>query len=215
MPPTRYFTPSEVAAHNVPSDCWISYLGKVYDLSPLCDQFSGDILLKPIVASSGKDISHWFNEETKDLKTHVDIITGCIFPYTPMGRFVHVPPSCPRSDWPNNFGIPWWKDEKYLVGVLSKKTRHIRIINTLTLQEQTVEVCAEETMNDILKRYLPYNSHASSYTWKYFGNNLDMNKTLLENGINDESEDFFELRMDEDEFLPPISLYFNDDLTES
>ena len=83
------------------------------------------------------------------------------------------------------------------------------------LPSLSLQICAEETMNDILKRYLPYNSHASSYTWKYFGQNLDMNKTLLENGINDESEDFFELRMDEDEFLPPISLYFNDDLTES
>lgn len=78
-----------------------------------------------------------------------------------------------------------------------------------------MQVCAEETMGDILKRYLPYNSHADSYTWKYFGKNLDMKKTLLENGVEDESEEFFELRMDEDEFLPPISLYFNDDLTES
>ena len=67
-------------------------------------------------------------------------------------------------------------------------------------------------MNEILKRYLPYNSHAASYTWKYFGNNLDMTKTLEANGVTDEGEDFFELRMDEDEFLPPIiSLYFNDD----
>ena len=77
------------------------------------------------------------------------------------------------------------------------------------------KVCAEETMDEILRRYLPYNSHASSYTWKYFGNNLDMNKSLEENGINDESEEFYDLRLDEDEFLPPISLYFNDDLTES
>ena len=42
-----------------------------------------------------------------------------------------------------------------------------------------------------------------------------MTKTLEANGVTDEGEDFFELRMDEDEFLPPISLYFNDDLTEA
>ena len=42
-----------------------------------------------------------------------------------------------------------------------------------------------------------------------------MTKTLEENGIRDEGEDFFELGMDEDEFLPPIHLYFNDDLTET
>lgn len=76
-------------------------------------------------------------------------------------------------------------------------------------------MCAEETMFEILKRYLPYNSHATSYTWKYFGNTLNMHKNLEENGINDESDEFFDLRLDEDEFLPPISLYFNDDLTES
>lgn len=28
---------------------------------------AGDILLKPIVANAGKDISHWFNPETKDV----------------------------------------------------------------------------------------------------------------------------------------------------
>jgi len=77
------------------------------------------------------------------------------------------------------------------------------------------QVCAEETMHEILKRYLPYNSHAASYTWKFFGNSLDMNKTLEGNGVTDEGGDFFDLRMDEDEFLPPISLYFNDDLTEA
>ena len=32
-----------------------------------------------------------------------------------------------------------------------------------------VQVCSEETMNEILQRYLPTNSHAKSYTWKYNG----------------------------------------------
>ena len=41
-----------------------------------------------------------------------------------------------------------------------------------------------------------------------------MTKTLQQNGISDESEAFYELNMDEDEFLPAIHLYFNDDLTE-
>ena len=69
-------------------------------------------------------------------------------------------------------------------------------------------------MDEILKRYLPYNSHATSYTWKYFGRNLDMDKTLEENGVEDEAEEMYQLQMDQDEFLPPINLYFNDDLTE-
>ena len=46
------------------------------------------------------------------------------------------------------------------------------------------------------------------------GKNLDMTKTLKQNGIQDESEAFYELNIDEDDFLPAIHLYFNDDLTE-
>ena len=38
----RFYTPTEVAAHNVSSDCWVSYLGKVYDLTPLCQEHSGE-----------------------------------------------------------------------------------------------------------------------------------------------------------------------------
>ena len=70
-------------------------------------------------------------------------------------------------------------------------------------------------MREILQRYLTYNSHAGSYTWKFFGCNLDMSKTLEQNGIADESKEFFDVRMDEGEFLPPITLYFEDDLTEA
>lgn len=86
MSRARYYTPSEVAAHNSSSDCWVSLLGKVYDLTPLCEEHTGsitrsnasvtmigpctllgNILLKPIVTNAGKDISHWFDPKTKDV----------------------------------------------------------------------------------------------------------------------------------------------------
>ena len=41
-----------------------------------------------------------------------------------------------------------------------------------------LQVCSEESMMEILQRYLVYNSHANSYTWKYNGKNLDINQTL-------------------------------------
>ena len=72
--------------------------------------------------------------------THIDPLSGCVKYYTPRGRFVHVPPPCPRTDWTNDFGRPWWRDTQYEVGLLSVKTRWIRIINTLTSQEQGLEV---------------------------------------------------------------------------
>ncbi|XP_071945079.1 cytochrome b5 domain-containing protein 1-like [Antedon mediterranea] len=211
----RYYTPNEVLAHSTLQDIWISFLGKVYNLTPLCEKYTGDVLLKPIVAEAGKDISHWFDKKTKDIRSHVDPITACTFPYAPHGRFVHIPPPCPRTDWANDFGRPWWKDDSYCIGILSAKTRLIKIINTLTSQENVIQVCSEETMKEIESRYLTWNEHADSYTWKYNGVNLDMNKTLDENDIKDEDEEFYKLSMTDDEFLPAIHLYFNDDLTEA
>ncbi|XP_067827929.1 cytochrome b5 domain-containing protein 1 [Heptranchias perlo] len=211
---SRYYTTNEVAVHNTIDDLWVSYLGKVYDLSPLIEQLKGDVLLKPILEAAGQDISHWFDEKSKDVRIEIDQFTNCQKYHTPRGRFVHIPPPLPQSDWFNDFGKPWWKDPQYEVGFLSVKTRHIRIINTLTSQEQVIEVCSEETMNDILDRYLTYNAHAASYTWKYNGEKLKMDRTLEENGIEDEDEMFYDLQLEPDDFRQSILLYFNDDLTE-
>ena len=79
---------------------------------------------------------------------------------------------------------------------------------------QLLQVCSEETMSEILARYVKYNAHAASYTWKYNSINLEMNKTLEENSIPDEDEEFYKLSMNDDTFLQAIHLYFNDDLTE-
>lgn len=47
----------------------------------------------------------------------------------------------PRTDWSCDFEKPWWTDdEKYYVGRLSAKTRKLRIVNTLTLDEHLMEV---------------------------------------------------------------------------
>lgn len=69
-------------------------------------------------------------------------------------------------------------------------------------------------MWEILRRYLPHNAHAASYTWKYEGVNLDMDKTLEQNKIPDEDVEFYQLNLDSDLYTPGILLYFNDDLTE-
>ena len=74
------------------------------------------------------------------IRTHVDPQTGCTIAYTPHGRFLHIPPPCPSSDWANDFGRAWWRDDCYCIGTLSSKTRFIRVINTLTSQEQVIEV---------------------------------------------------------------------------
>jgi len=77
------------------------------------------------------------------VRTHVDPVTHCVIPYSPHGRFVHVAPPYPSSDWANDFGAPWWRDGSYIIGNLSKKTRLVKVVNTLTSQEHVIEVsCA-------------------------------------------------------------------------
>ena len=53
----------------------------------------------------------------------------------------------------------------------------------LTKNDDILEVCSEETMNEILDRYIDLNEHSASYTWKRLGRPLDMEKTLEENDI--------------------------------
>lgn len=40
----KYFTPTEVGAHNTADDLWVSFLGKVCDLTPLMQQYKGERL---------------------------------------------------------------------------------------------------------------------------------------------------------------------------
>ena len=42
-----------------------------------------------------------------------------------------------------------------------------------------------------------------------------MTKTLEQNGVKDEDEEFYELNFNEEDWLPAIHVYFNDDLTEA
>ncbi|KAL8557948.1 Cytochrome b5 domain-containing protein 1 [Nucella lapillus] len=146
---------------------------------------------------------------------YVDPETGCRAPHTPQGRFLHVPLPYPDSSWSTDLGRPWWKDLTLCVGSLTRKSQFINIVNTLTSQQHVVEVCSEETIDDILQRYLFYNAHAASYTWKYEQKPLIMNKTLSENHILDEDEDFYNLSIDDNIFRQTVHLYFNDDLTEA
>ncbi|KAJ7324807.1 hypothetical protein JRQ81_017827 [Phrynocephalus forsythii] len=57
---SRYYTLCEVSVHNRPWDFWVSFLGRVYDLSPLAVANQGDILMKPILEDAANDT--WKNE---------------------------------------------------------------------------------------------------------------------------------------------------------
>ena len=147
-------------------------------------------------------------------KTHIDPETGRKQWLAPTGRYLHMPPEGPDSAWSSSeFIVPWWQDERYCIGKLSKCTRNIRIVNTLTKHDNIVEVASEETINEILDRYLVINAHAASYTWKRLGKVLDMAKNLDQNGIVDDTEEMKQLGLPTEEYVPALHLYFNDDLT--
>ena len=39
---SKYFTPNEVSIHNTAKDIWVSFLGKVYDLTPFVELNAGN-----------------------------------------------------------------------------------------------------------------------------------------------------------------------------
>lgn len=215
----RYFTPDEIKIHNMANDCYVSIFYEVFDLTHFIQE-NYSSLMDPIIKSAGTDISHWFDPITKDPKTCVLEGTSLKSYFCPLGLFPNIPPAFPDAEWNYKFDIPWWKNSNFKIGHLTKKTRMIKIMNTLTEHVDLIEVCSEETIYEILDRYKAYNDHAESYTWKRLQRKLDMELTLDENEIFDESEDHFaiyniEAKEDEDEYIPIIHLYFNDDLTEA
>ena len=100
---------------------------------------------------------------------------------------------------------------------LTKKQRLVKVINMLNHSEDVIQTCQEEAISDILNRYLDYNKHAQSYTFKALKDDqivpLDMTKTLEENGVLDETETFYELGINDDFYIPVLHIYYNDDLT--
>lgn len=77
----------------------------------------------------------------RQLKSQTHLLTGCKTLYTPIGRFLDVPPPLPRADWKQSQAAkPWWVDQANCMGYLSKKTRNIRILNMLTKDEHVLEV---------------------------------------------------------------------------
>lgn len=129
----EFFLPSEVAVHNTHVDCWVSYNGGVYDLTDLCKIWAGKREIQPVLAHAGKDISHWFDHETNDIKHHVHPITGVLVPYCPHGPIPDVNPHVvPATVWQPLDKCPWWLDRKYRKGYLTKNARPCRILNVLT-----------------------------------------------------------------------------------
>ncbi|KAI4460949.1 hypothetical protein MML48_5g00021099 [Holotrichia oblita] len=207
-----YIAPFEVVIHNKPDDCWVSFLGKVFNVTPLIDEYKNQDCIRPLLAFAGKDISHWFDAKTGDIQHHVHPITGARVPYCPHGRIPHVEIQVPSTKWRPLSQKPWWFDDKrYMVGLLTKRVRPVRIVNTLICKEVHLDVCCEDTITRIMERYSIFNSDSNSYTWRCNDKNLKMDKTLEENDILDERDEFTRLGLPPNLYVPAIFLYYNDD----
>ena len=108
------FTPEEVAVHNNADDCWVTVFDKVFDLTELIAENRG-VLADPVIKCAGSSISHWFDQQSGDVKMYMDPMRNIVIPYTPQGRFIHVPPPDP-SDSYVIIETPWWLDLRYIVG---------------------------------------------------------------------------------------------------
>ncbi len=102
----RYYTPTDVSVHNTPNDCWISFFNEIMDLTELIQKniqckkilktnksfkFQKASLCDPIIESAGKDITFWFDKETKEPRQQIDLKTGIEIFYCPRGKYLHIP----------------------------------------------------------------------------------------------------------------------------
>ena len=110
----HFYTRDEVKAHNHEDDCWVCVFDDIFDLTKLISDNRG-VLATPILKYAGSSVSHWFDAKTADVKSFVDPDRNVILPYTPEGRFIHVPPPDPCDDC-QIISLPWWKDESLIVG---------------------------------------------------------------------------------------------------
>lgn len=187
-----FYTFNELAQHNDSTDAWICIFTYIYDITSLIKTTKGTIVYQLLSNYAGQDISLWFDEQSLEPRK-------CIDPYT------H-----------ESFEIPFWKTKDLLIGRLTKNSRYIRLKHNFSPEQSyLLEVAEEETIGQIAKKFLKYNSHIFSYIRQYNGKKLDFNKTLTENGIPNEElfHDQYGWRSDNDDNCPTILLYFSDDLT--
>jgi hypothetical protein len=171
-----FFTQSEVAKHNRSIDFYVSVHWKVctlwiqcflplyiqvFDLTPIAEQIAGSDIFT-ISQLAGTDVTSLFD-------------FGAIVPICSM-------PGPLRE-------VPWWTDDKLVVGRLTREHVSVRFVNTLTLFEVEFTVPCEWTLGEIIRNRLShFNTHTSSYIFKHLDRILNESRTLPENGVVDVEE---------------------------
>ena len=208
-----YYTPSQVSLHSLSTDCWVSFFHRVYDLTSVLASSPSHLHL-PLLRFAGRDISFLFDPSTRQPVSCVSPVSGLRVFSCPYGPYPHLPPEWPSSDYATCVECVWWEDERLCVGRLASSVRDVRLVNTLTGQDDCMEVAGEETVADIKRRWQSEYGGGGGYVLKVGGRVLELDKTLEQNGLADERADMEELGMNCRDFIPVIHLYFDDQIGE-
>lgn len=190
-----HYTRDEVVIHNSPDDIWVIVNDRVFDLKNLVlkrSESMNDVsktflkffqwnlwyvrlqCLRLLVQFAGKDLSWCFNERGEPLQR-----------INQHGNSLPVfPPAYEKESEDSEF---WWRN---IIGKITCIERRIRIINTLTRKTISMNVCDEDSIFDIQRKYAKrFNRNAGNYVWRKTSSHdkssgrLNLEKTLTQNGI--------------------------------
>lgn len=83
---SNYYTWTDIESHSFTNDLWVVLFGNVLDLTELVQKNIHSPLCQPLIDFAGNDVTHWFNTNTKEPKTKIDVETGRRVFYCPNGR---------------------------------------------------------------------------------------------------------------------------------
>lgn len=124
---------------------------------------------------AGKDLSKNFNIQGE-----------------PLSRIDHfgnsVPVFPPAFETKLDDPILWWCDKSIIVGKITCLERRVRVINTLTQKIFFMNVCEEDSIEVIKRKFTKFYRGAEKYVWRKANSveksgHLFMKNTLTQNGI--------------------------------
>lgn len=209
----KYYLFNEIVIHNKIDDIWIVINDKVLDLTDLFRNVVNTydkLLLNQLLIYAGKDISHFFDKNTKPLEQISLLGKKCpLLLATLIKSTADQPQQLHQYHQQSNSlnatmktttetAIPthlfWWNNPKYEIGFVTKHKRQIRIINTLTHNTILLSVCDEDTIRQIQQKYNEQIQCLDQlYVWcknskMNPSKRLNENGTLVENGFTFEGQ---------------------------
>lgn len=185
---------ADVALHNRRGDAWVTLSGTVLDVTGVIDREPDARRAAVLLRRAGGAVDDLFDARTGEPRTFVSPVTGLREPFCPDGGGVPPPGVAlvaPTTEGFDASSTPWWRDGRLVVGRLSARPRgrRLRVINTLTGQDDVVDVPDELTLGEMQRRcFARFNSACgSAYEWRALVGGrpavLDAGKTLAGNGL--------------------------------